>query len=84
MFSLPDLRQSQSPETVPICIVAQCFPHDNIAEIHICDDATRRDEALSVGQPEKRTYKSSHQNTNRNRQTTRQNQSPADREVSSR
>ena len=25
---LQDLRQSQSPETVPTCIVVQCFPHD--------------------------------------------------------
>ena len=27
-MSLQDLRQSQSPEKVPTCIVAQCFPQD--------------------------------------------------------
>ena len=28
--SLQDLQQSQCSETVPTCIVVQCFPHDNI------------------------------------------------------
>ena len=34
ILSLQDLRQSQSLETVPICIVVRYFPHDNIAETH--------------------------------------------------
>ena len=29
---LQDLRQNQSPETVPTCIVMQCFPHDKLFE----------------------------------------------------
>ena len=29
--SSQDLRQYQIPETVPVCIVVQCFPHDKIA-----------------------------------------------------
>ena len=29
-LSLQDLRQSQSLETVPVCIVVLCFPHENI------------------------------------------------------
>ena len=41
ILSLQDLRQSQSPETVPTCIVVQCFPHDNIACIHSCDECMR-------------------------------------------
>ena len=29
-----DLQQNRSLETVPICIVWQCFPHDNIVCYH--------------------------------------------------
>ena len=38
ILNLPDLPQSQSPETVPICIVYQYFPHDNIVCIHKYDE----------------------------------------------
>ena len=33
-----DLLQSRSLETVPICTVCQCFPHDNIVCLHLCDE----------------------------------------------
>ena len=38
ILNLQDLPQSQSPETVPICIAEQYFPHDNIVCIHSCDE----------------------------------------------
>ena len=38
ILNLQDLPQSQSPETVPICIVLQYFPHDNIVCFHSCDE----------------------------------------------
>ena len=38
ILSLQALRQSQSFETVPVCFVVQCFPHDNIAGSHLCDE----------------------------------------------
>ena len=38
ILNLQDLPQSQSPETVPICIAEQIFPHDNIVCIHSCDE----------------------------------------------
>ena len=38
ILNLQDLPQSQSPETVPVCIVWQYFPHDNIVYIHLCDE----------------------------------------------
>ena len=37
-WNLQDLPQSQSLETVPICIAWQYFPHDNIVKIHSCDE----------------------------------------------
>ena len=52
MLSIQDLRQSQSLETVPVCIVVLCFPHDNIAQIHSCslfleiERAERQSQAL--------------------------------------
>ena len=36
--SLPSLHQNQSLETILICNVALCFPHKNIACIHMCDE----------------------------------------------
>ena len=39
IMSLQDLRQNQSPGTVPTCTVVRCFPHDNIVLNHISDDA---------------------------------------------
>ena len=38
ILNLQDLPQSQSPETVQICIAQQCFPHDNIVCTHSCDE----------------------------------------------
>ena len=36
--NLQDLLGSQSLETVPVCIVWQYYPHDNIVCIHMYDD----------------------------------------------
>ena len=36
--NLQDLLRSQSLETVPVCIVWQYYPHDNIVCIRICDE----------------------------------------------
>ena len=38
ILNLQDLPRSQSPETVPVCIVWQYFPHDNIVCIHKYDE----------------------------------------------
>ena len=45
--SLQGLLQNQSLETNLICIVTQCFPHNHIACIHMCDEC-RRSNAPSV------------------------------------
>ena len=36
--NLQDLMRSQSLETVPVCIVWQYYPHDNIVCIHLYDE----------------------------------------------
>ena len=36
--SLQDLLQNQSFETILVCIVVLCFPHNSIAGIHMCDE----------------------------------------------
>ena len=41
ILNLQDLPQNQSPKTVPICIVWQFFPHDNIVCIHLCDECMK-------------------------------------------
>ena len=41
ILSLGDLQQKQSPETILICIVVLCFPQNNIADIHLCDECKR-------------------------------------------
>ena len=38
ILNLQDLPQSQSLETVPVCIVWQCCPHSKIVCIHMCDE----------------------------------------------
>ena len=38
ILNLQDLPQNRSLETVPICIVLQCFPHDNIVCVHLYDE----------------------------------------------
>ena len=38
ILNLQDLPQSQTPETVPIYIVVQYFPHDNTICIHTYDE----------------------------------------------
>ena len=47
ILSLQDLWQSQSLETVPVCIVVLYFLHDNIAGSHWCDECMKSNE-LSV------------------------------------
>ena len=44
ILSLQDPVQSQSPETVPTCIVVQCFPHDHTAWIHLWDECKKSNE----------------------------------------
>ena len=39
--SIPGLLQNQSLETILICNVVLCFPHNNIACIHMCDEYMR-------------------------------------------
>ena len=38
ILNLQDLPRRQSPETVPICIVLQYYPHSNTVCIHMCDE----------------------------------------------
>ena len=38
ILNLQDLLQNQSLETVPVCIVLQYYPHDNIVCIHMYDE----------------------------------------------
>ena len=45
--SLQGLLPNQSLETIFICNVELCFPHKNIACIHMCDECTRSN-ALNV------------------------------------
>ena len=40
-LSLQGLQQSHNLETVPVCIVWQYYPHDNIVCIHMCDECER-------------------------------------------
>ena len=41
IFSLQELLQNQNLETVPVCIVVLCFPHNNIAGSHLYDECMR-------------------------------------------
>ena len=41
ILNLQDLPRSQSPETVPVCIASQYFPHDNIVCIHLYDECMK-------------------------------------------
>ena len=38
--------QNQSLETIPICIVLQCFPHDNIVCVHLYDECKRSNDKI--------------------------------------
>ena len=40
------LLQNQSLQTVPICIVWQCFPHDNVVCSHKCDECEWSNEII--------------------------------------
>ena len=40
-LSLQSLLQNQNLEVILICIVVLCFPHNNIACIHMCDECKR-------------------------------------------
>ena len=44
ILSVQDLRQNQSPDTVPAYIVVSCIPHDNIFQIHLCDEKQKSHE----------------------------------------
>ena len=39
--SLPGLLQNRSLETIVICIVVLCFPHNNVACVLLCDECMR-------------------------------------------
>ena len=41
ILNLQDLPQSQNLETIPVCIVLQCFPHDNMVCVHMYDEYTK-------------------------------------------
>ena len=41
MSNLQDLPQSQSLETVPVCIVWQSYTHSNTVCIHMCDECMK-------------------------------------------
>ena len=41
ILSPPDLLQNQSLETIQVCTVVLCFPHDNIAGIRLYDECLR-------------------------------------------
>ena len=41
ILSLQGVLQNQNLETILICIVVLCFPHNNIAWIHMCHECTR-------------------------------------------
>ena len=41
ILNLQDLPRSQSPETVPICIAYQYYPHSNTFCIHMCDECMK-------------------------------------------
>ena len=41
ILSLQGLQQNQSLETILVCIVVLCFPHNNIASIHLYDECKR-------------------------------------------
>ena len=41
ILSLEGLMQNQSLETILVCIVVLCFPHNKIAVIHLYDECER-------------------------------------------
>ena len=41
ILSPQDLLQNRSLEIVPACTVQQCYPHDNIVCIHMCDECMK-------------------------------------------
>ena len=43
-----DILQNRSLETVPICFVLQCFPHDNIVCKYMYDECKRSNEIIVV------------------------------------
>ena len=46
-LNLQGLLQNHNLETILICIVVLCFPHNNIVRIHTCDEC-KRSNALNV------------------------------------
>ena len=62
ILSLRDILQNQSLETMQVCIVVLCFPHDKTVGIHLCDECTRSDAPnvchmlLSTSSPHEQVY----------------------------
>ena len=62
ILSLQGLLQNQNLETILICIVVLCYPHNSIDWIHMCDEWTRSDapnvchKLLSILWPHKQVY----------------------------
>ena len=50
ILNLQDLPQSQSLETVPVCIVWQYYPHDNIVYIHMYDEYMKSIDSSGLSQ----------------------------------
>ena len=46
ILNLQDLPRNQSLETVPVCIVSQCHPHNNIICIDMCDECRRSNDSV--------------------------------------
>ena len=46
ILSLQGLMQNQNLETIQVCIVVLCYPHNNIACIHLCDECTRSNASI--------------------------------------
>ena len=57
IWSLQGLLQNQSLETIQVCIVVLCFPHNNITGVHMCGVCKRSNapnfchELLSITRP---------------------------------
>ena len=46
LLNLQDLPRSQSLEKVPVFVVLQYFPHDNLVRIHMCDECLKKNQAF--------------------------------------
>ena len=50
ILNLKGLLQNQSLETIQVCIVVLCFPHDNTGCFHMCDECKRTKRAKLLSQ----------------------------------